>query len=112
MPDAVLVARDFLERPSARDAQRLVFDDVDLRRRPRELVVLLDQEPGLAVLVAIFVAVTSYERPAAAQLLALERELELAFLVAGLGILFRMPRPAIPQQHGARAVLLWRYDAL
>ena len=48
----------------------------------------------------------------AAQLLAVQYELELALPIAGFGIADRFPMPAVPQEHGAGAVLLGRNDAL
>src|SRR5438067_179213 len=51
----------------------------------------------------------AHERPAAVELFAVERELELALLVVARGVLdaarLRRPRPAIPHDDAARAVI-------
>src|SRR6185312_14231022 len=78
--------------------------------RPRLLVALLDEEPRLLALV--LVAVHAHQRPAPVELLAVELELELAFTVALARIAEGQPFAAVPNDHGASAVLPGRDHAL
>ncbi len=76
----------------------------------RLVIALLDQQPLLLVAAAAHVA--AHERPLAVQLLAVQRELELARLVHLARLRFaavRLPRAAIPDDHAARAVVAFRY---
>src|SRR4029453_10395234 len=50
--------------------------------------------------------------PASLQLVAVERELEVAGVVALVRVFLRLPRPAVPQEHRAPAVLALGDDAL
>src|SRR5262245_43996712 len=50
----------------------------------------------------------AHEMPAAVQLLAVEREGEIALLEALVRIVLGMPAPTVPDQHGAAAVLALR----
>src|SRR5262249_56283925 len=47
----------------------------------------------------------AHEMPPPVQLLALEGEIEMAFLVSGVRVAFRMPAAAIPNHHGPAAIL-------
>ena len=86
-------------------ARRLLGDVVG--RGP--VVAVLDQEPALAALVAA----RPHEHPRAAELLAVERELELALLQRGFRRrALRRPRALVPDHHGAAAVLAGRDHAL
>ncbi len=69
-------------------------------------VTLLDEEPLLHALLDL------HERPLAAQLVALQVEEELALLQALEGILEGDPHPAVPHDHGARAVVACGNDPL
>ena len=74
--------------------------------RGDESIALLDQEPFLHTLLDL------HERPPAAQLVALQVEEELALVQALQGILDGDPHPAVPHDHGARAVIAFRNDPL
>src|SRR5262245_61491740 len=79
----------------------------------RRVVVLLDEEPVLLA-VSRLLAVHAHQGPAALELLAVESELELAFLVVldGIALALGDPGAAVPQEHGAAAVLSRGDDAL
>ena len=113
-----IVARRFLrrrgrlvgDRPAREHALRLGVDDAVLGRRPRRVVLLLDQQPRLLALAGA--AVHAHQRPAAVQLLAVEAELELAGAVAGARVADRLPGAVVPDDHLARAVLALRDRSL
>src|SRR5262249_57628294 len=75
----------------------------------RRLVMRLDEQPVLALLARA--ATHAHEMPRAGELLAVEREIELALLEPALGIALGLPGAAIPDHHGAAAVLALRDDA-
>ena len=109
MPYAVGILCDLFERASGRDTFGPLFDDVAFRFRFGELVALLDEKPRvLAILAAL---ATAHEHPAAVKLLTVERELEPPFPVIRVCLPRWLPRPAIPQEHRASAVLFGRDDA-
>src|SRR6185436_19318401 len=81
-------------------------------RRPRLGVAVLDQQPALPRVPCLPLVVDPDERPAPLQLFAVERELEAAGVVALVRVLLRLPRPAVPQEHRAPAVLALGDDAL
>src|SRR5678815_3067206 len=110
VPYALGIGSDRVEIAARRDALRLGVDDVRVGAGPRVLVALLDQQPALVA--AVLAAVALDEHPATVKLLAAQRELELALPVTGLGVADRLPFAAIPQQHGARPVLLRSDHAL
>src|SRR3954466_15772508 len=106
MPDAIGIGCNFLEAAATRDAVGLVLHDRAGRLGLRELVTLLDQKPRFVLV--ILGAVAAHEHPAAAQLLAIQLELQPPFLVVGNGIALGYPYAPVPQQNGARSVLLGR----
>src|SRR6185369_10900815 len=97
-----------MARPRYHAVGQLV-DDAVLRCRPRRVVALLDQQPRLLALAGV--AVHAHQRPAAVQLLAMQLELELAGTVARARVADRLPGAAVPDDHGARAVLPGRDHA-
>src|SRR5262249_41343192 len=74
------------------------------------LIFRLDQKPGLLFLSRP--AVHAHEMPSSVQLRALEGEVEMALLVSGVRIPFRMPAAAIPNHHRAAPVLPRRAGSL
>ena len=66
-------------------------------------VALLDQEPVVAALA--FLGLEPDQHPAAAELFAAEPELQRALPVLRLGIAHRDPAAAVPDDHGAGAIL-------
>src|SRR5262249_21643866 len=60
------------------------------------------QEPVVSLLVGA--AAHAYEVPAALELLPVENEIEIALAQALVRVAFRLPAPAIPDQHRAAAV--------
>ena len=109
MPHAIGVGGDLLDAAARHDAVREIVDHGGVVARSRVLVVLLDEQPALVA--AVLAAAASHERPAAVQLRAVEVELELALAVALDRILLGNPGAAVPQEDGARAVLLRRDHA-
>src|SRR5262249_57981726 len=110
------------DRELRRDAvrKRLAGDDGHTLRSLRENVsvgrgaglgiALLQQQPVLAALARA--ASHARQRPAAAQLLARQPELELAAAIAFRGVAHGCPLAAIPQQHVTSSVLARRDRAL
>src|SRR5262249_47681918 len=112
LPDPWRVGGDLLDAFAARDAPRLVAHHGVPASRARGRVVLLDQQPVLTVLAGAR-AGHAHQRPAAAQLLAPQLDLELAVAPPLERIaLERSPGAAVPEQHGAAAVLAGRDDPL
>src|SRR4029453_10483731 len=75
-------------------------------------VLFLDEEPRLvARFAAVSAAARSHQHEAALELLAVERELELAFPVARDRIALGIPRAPLPSHHGSAAVFALGYDA-
>ncbi len=70
---------------------------------------MLDQQP-VGALAAIAVVAHPHQHPAAMQLVAIQREFKIALLEAALGIV-GFPIAAIPQLHGAAAILVVRNGA-
>ena len=93
-------------RAARQHAALFGFDDVVFRRRSRRVVALLDQQPGLLPLAGA--AVHAHQRPAAAELLAVQPELQLAGAIAGARIADRFPGAVVPHDHRAAAVLAFR----
>src|SRR2546426_7348870 len=107
LDDAAFLPGDLGHEPVRDDRARLGREDV---LRGGELVTLLDEEPcgpcrGPAP--------GAHEDPRAAQLLAVERELDLALAECRVHVgTLRCPRAAIPDHHGPCAVLALRDHAL
>src|SRR5262249_30396922 len=79
-------------------------------RAARVLVLGFDQKPRLLFLSCS--AVHAHEMPASVQLLAIEAEIQVAFLVSSVRIALRIPAPAIPHHHRAGAVFPLRNGPL
>ncbi len=113
MPFARFSLRDGVDAATGDDTVRLGVDDARRAAAFRVVVVLLDQQPCLVTgLAAITAAVCPDQVPASLELFAVELELEMAPFVPVLRIADRLPRAAIPDDDGARAVLMRRNDAL
>ena len=112
IPDTVAILGDRLERTAALDAERIVHDDGVATMRHRRLVALFDQEPIRAPL-AGGLAAHPYQRPVALQFLTAQLEFEHP-LGEGRGRvgIGGDPSAAVPQQHGAAAILPSRNNAL
>jgi hypothetical protein len=110
-PDAIGLARDVVEPASGQHAARLPLDDGRRARGPRLLVAALDQEPARARAGSLFGS-HPHQMPAAAQLLAGQREVELSLRETAVRIADRLPRAAIPHDDGSAAVLALRDHAL
>src|SRR5262249_48432538 len=109
-PFAALALGDLGDRSAADRRQRLLLEDIWVARAAGGLILGLDQKPGL--LLFSRPAVHAHEMPASVQLLALEGEVEMALLVSGVRIAFRMPAPAVPNHDRAAAVLSLRDSSL
>src|SRR5262245_4374480 len=105
MPHAVGARRDFLEAAPGRDAVGLLLDDGGAAIGAREVVLFLDEEPGLAFAVAVLAAADAHEVPRAVELLAVQLELEPALAVALVRVGLRHPDAAVPEHDRAGAVL-------
>jgi hypothetical protein len=70
---------------------------------------VLDQEP-VGALAAVAVAFHPHQHPTAVQLVAVQREFQVALLEAAIGII-GFPDAAIPQHDGAAAILVVRDGA-
>ena len=90
-------------RASGQHAAGFSGDDVVVGSVAREGVTLLHQQPGF--LAFALARLHAHQRPQAVQLLAVQHELELAGLQAGLRIADRRPRSAVPHDHVAGAVV-------
>src|SRR5262245_25599751 len=108
MPHAVAGGGDLVDAAAGGRAVGLVLDDgaVVTAGVP---VVFFHQQPGLAV--AVLAPARAHEHPSAFELLAAQLELEPPLAIPFARILVWHPGAAIPQHHGARAVLLRRDDA-
>src|SRR5690606_28989235 len=99
--------RDLLHRPTGSDAPRLLFENIRLIGRAGLLILLLDEQP----VVAVAWPAHPHQRPAAAKLAAQQSKLEPAAPVAFLSIANRFPLPGIPQHDRPAAILMWRNRA-
>src|SRR5205085_154143 len=103
---AALGVRDLREQAPGRDRVGPGFRDV-LVRRGR--VAVLDEQPGALVARAAAAARGVYQHPRAAELLAVQRKLELALGDGALDVgLVGLPGAAIPDHHRPAAVLVLR----
>ena len=100
-----LALGDLLHRAS-RCRRRILVEDRVLFPFTRIIVAVLDQKP-VEALAAGAVVFHPHQHPFAVQLLAFQREFEVAFLEALLGIV-REPVAAIPDHHSAAAILAFR----
>src|SRR6516165_6498294 len=96
-----LAAGDLLHRATGGDRPILLQDVIGLAF-PRILVAVLDQEPIGALLAAAIAH--AHQHPAAVQLVALQRELQVALFETAFGVL-GFPITAIPELHSAAAIL-------
>ena len=97
-----LAGGDFFHRAARGDGAILVENIVGLAFFG-ELVAVLDQQP-VGALAAAAVVAHAHQHPTAVQLLAIQRELQVALLEAGLGSV-GFPVAAVPQLHRAAAIL-------
>lgn len=109
-PHPVLLARDRLDAAAGRSRVRPLREDVRRIGRPRRLVVRLEQQPVLVLLARL--RAQAHEMPLAFQLLAVQLELQMAFLEAESRIELGRPRAFVPDHDRAAAVLALRDDAL
>src|SRR5215470_19209176 len=112
MPDplAPLACSDFGDRAAADHRQRLVLENVRITPAARFLVLRFDQKPWLLFFPGP--AVHAHEMPSPMQLLALQGEGEMTFLVAHVRVALRVPAAAIPNHDGAAAILPLRDGSL
>src|SRR6516225_7488149 len=112
MPDpfATLACRDFGDRAAADHRQRFALENVRITRAARFLVLRFDQKPWLLFFPGP--AVHAHEMPSPMQLLALQGEGEMTFLVAHVRVALRVPAAAIPNHDGAAAILPLRDGSL
>src|SRR4051794_41062229 len=105
MPDALaaLALGNFRDRSATDDRQRLVLENVGVIGIAGFVVLGLDQEPRLFFLSAS--AVHAHEMPPPAQFLALEREDQVPLLVSAMRVAIGLPTAAVPDHHGAAAIL-------
>jgi hypothetical protein len=106
VPHPVGRGGDLLDGAARQHARRLAGDDVDAIARV--VVAALEQEPVLAAIAGA----GPHQVPAAAQLLAVQRERQLALRHAVARVALGLPGAAIPDHHGAAAVLALGDDAL
>src|SRR5262249_34791520 len=94
---------DLRNGASGHNGERLLFENVRVAGTARRIVLRFDEKPvGLAVARA---AAQAHQVPGAVKLLAVEGERELAFVEPPVRVILRLPRAAIPDHHGAAAVL-------
>src|SRR5262245_38484123 len=111
-PDAGPVrSRDLFDRSAALHALRSPRDDPAARLGLRGLVLLLHQQPVL-LRAGTRTESHSNEMKCSRELLAVELELEVTFAETTERISQRCPRAAVPDEHGAAAVLALRDDSL
>src|SRR6185437_373323 len=102
---SALALSDLLHRPSGRD-RTILLEDIIAFALLGVFVAMLDQKP-VGALAAGAVMAHAHQHPASVQLVALKREFEVAFPEAGFGII-TIPIAAIPELHGAAAILALR----
>src|SRR5258708_22241836 len=101
-PLAALAFSDLGNRAAADRRQRLVLENVRIIRAARFLVLRFDQKPWLLFFPGP--AVHAHEMPSPMQLLAIQGESEMTFLVARVRVALRVPAAAIPNHDGAAAI--------
>jgi hypothetical protein len=107
---STLALGDLGDRAAAHDREWLVLENVGLISFARLFVPGLDQQPRLLAFAAS--AIHAHEVPAAAQLLPIKREVEMTLLVALVRVALGVPMAAVPDHHGAAAILSLRDRAL
>src|SRR5262249_55240949 len=107
---AALAFGDLGGRAAAVHRQRFVFENVRIFRAAGFLVLRFDQKPRLLLLPAP--AVHAHEMPSPVQLLAVQGESEMTFLVARMRVALRVPAAAVPNHDGAAAILSLRDGSL
>ena len=112
MPDALLPLAfgDLGDRSAGDDGERLLFKDVGIACLAGGLVMALHQKPVGPLLTRL--AAQTDEMPRARQLLAGKRERQVPLLQGLVRIALGLPGAAIPDHHGAAAVLALRDRAL
>src|SRR6185295_17523561 len=110
-PDVIRIRGDALQIPTARDAQ-LRIEDLRVGAGARGAVLALEQQPLAPIGLALAGSTSSaHQMKAAAQLLALQLEVDAPAAQRVLGVALRLPGAAIPEQHRAAAVLSLRDHA-
>ncbi len=109
-PLAALAFSDLGNRAAADRRQRLVLENVRIIRAARFLVLRFDQKPWLLFFPGP--AVHAHEMPSPMQLLALQGESEMTFLVARVRVTLRVPAATIPNHDGAAAIFPLRDGSL
>jgi len=109
-PLAALAFGDLGDRAAADHRQRLVLENVRIIRAARFLVLRFDQKPWLLFFPGP--AVHAHEMPSPMQLLAVQGESEMTFLVARVRVALRVPAAAIPNHDGAAAIFPLRDGSL
>ncbi len=112
MPDALaaLALRDLGNRAPAHHRERFLLQDVGVLALARSGVACLYEQPRFLALA--LPPRHAHEMPAAGELLAFQRKVEMALGVGLMHIAFGKPVTAVPDQHGAAAILTLRDDAL
>src|SRR5262245_49968980 len=109
-PLAALAFGDLGNRAAADHRQWFVLENVRIIRAARFLVLRFDQKPWLLFFPGP--AVHAHEMPSPMQLLAVQGESEMTFLVARVRVALRVPAAAIPNHDGAAAILPLRDGSL
>src|ERR1700732_3693392 len=82
----------------------IVIKNIVVLAFPRIVVAMFDQEP-IGALSTVAVVAHAYQHPAAVQLVAAQREFQVALLEPLLGIV-GFPIAAVPELHGAATILV------
>ena len=93
-----------LRHRSPRGDRAIRIKDVVGVACPGEFVAVLDQEP-VGALAAVTVALHPHQHPAAVQFLAVQVEFQVALGEAAIGVI-GFPGAAVPELHGAAAILI------
>src|SRR5579864_1012513 len=112
MPDPLLALAggDLLDRAAGRGRLRLILENVLVARPARRVVLALDQEPVVVAVARL--RAQPHQMPTAAQFLALKLEFQMALGEAFVRVALGMPVAAVPDHHGATAILSLRNRAL
>ncbi len=92
------------ERPLATEVGAILQEALTVTV-DRLVIAVLDQQP-LFLVAPLRPGLHAHQHPGAPQLLSVKRELEIAFVQHLVRVAFGLPRPPIPEQDGAGAVLV------